>query len=327
MRSYPKKVVKRGSARYVRCAMSSSPKDRGRVVVIGNLDGVHRGHQAVLTRARAIAHEREPLSTVVLTFDPHPNEVLRGTAPPRLATLERRVELLRRHGADEVIVEPFTRELAAFSPERFASELLAERLSARAVVVGANFRFGARRAGDLDMLRDFGTKLGFEVTTADVAGDERGPFSSTRVRDAIARADLDEARSLLGRRHSISGVVEHGDQRGRTIGFPTANLGGVREMLPPHGVYAVFAGDRPAVMNLGLRPTVDGKGLRAEVHIFDFDGDLYGSALRVHLVKPIRDEKKFESFDALKAQIALDAEAARRALAGEVPGDGWIPSR
>lgn len=290
-------------------------------IVIGNLDGVHRGHQAVLRQARAIAAARD-LSTLALTFDPHPSQVLRGFTPPRLATVERRVELLERHGADRVVVEPFTHELAAFSPERFAKELLSERLGARAVIVGENFRFGARRAGDLEALRTLGNELGFEVAVTEVAGDERGPFSSTRVRDAIAVGDLDEATRLLRRRHSISGVVEGGDRRGRTIGFPTANVGGVVEVLPPHGVYAVFADDRPGVMNLGIRPTVDGTSLRVEVHLFDFDGDLYGTAMRVHLVKRLRDEKKFASLEELKAQIAIDAEAARAALAGLPPGDG-----
>ncbi|MBX3225323.1 MAG: bifunctional riboflavin kinase/FAD synthetase [Labilithrix sp.] len=290
-------------------------------VIIGNLDGVHRGHQAVLRQARALADARR-LTTLVLTFDPHPSQVLRGITPPRLATLERRVELLRRHGADEVVVEPFTPELAALTPSRFVKELLVERLGARAVVVGENFRFGAKRAGDLDALRGFGAELGFEVAAAEVAGDERGPFSSTRVRDAIGGGDLDEATRLLGRRHSISGVVEAGDRRGRTIGFPTANLGGVVEVLPPHGVYAVFAGDRPGVMNVGVRPTVDGTSLRVEVHLFDFDGDLYGQSMRVHLVSRIRDEKKFAGIDELRAQIALDAEAARRVLASARPGDG-----
>jgi riboflavin kinase/FMN adenylyltransferase len=290
-------------------------------VIIGNLDGVHRGHQAVIRQARAIADAKK-LTTVVLTFDPHPSAVLRGAAPPRLATLERRIELLHRHGADEVVVEPFTQELAALTPDRFAKELLVDRLGAKAVVVGENFRFGAQRAGDLEALRTFGEALGFELSAAEVAGDERGPFSSTRVRDAIAKGDLEEATRLLGRRHSISGVVEGGDRRGRTIGFPTANLGGVTEVLPPHGVYAVFTDDKPGVMNIGLRPTVDGKSLRIEVHLFDFDGDLYGQPMRVHLVGRIRDEKKFSGIDELKAQIAADAAAARKMLDGTKPGDG-----
>lgn len=291
------------------------------VVVIGNLDGVHRGHQAVLAQARAIA-DREGLATVVLTFDPHPNQVLRGWTPPRLTTLERRVELLRRHGADEVIVEPFTPALAALTPERFARELLAARLGAKAVVVGENFRFGARRAGDLDTLRALGAELGFDVAAADIARDERGPLSSTRVRDAVANGDLGEATRLLGRRHSLSGVVEGGDRRGRTIGFPTANVGGVLEVLPPYGVYACFAGDRPAVMNIGVRPTVDGKSLRVEVHLLDYDGDLYGQPMRVHLVERIREEKKLAGLDALKAQIARDVASAREILRAARPGDG-----
>lgn len=290
-------------------------------VVIGNLDGVHRGHQAVLAQARAVADARG-LATVVLTFDPHPSEVLRGRAPPRLATLERRVELLRRHGADEVIVEPFTRELASLTPERFATELLAARLGAKAVVVGDDFRFGARRAGDLAALRALGAALGFDVMAAEVARDERGPFSSTRVRAAIAGGDLDEASRLLGRRHSISGVVEAGDRRGRTIGFPTANLGGVVEVLPPHGVYAAFAGDRPAVMNLGVRPTVDGTSLRIEAHLLGWEGDLYGQPMRVHLVERIREERRFAGLGELRAQIARDADAARAILSIARPGDG-----
>lgn len=290
-------------------------------IVIGNLDGVHRGHQAVLAQARAIADARG-LSTVVLTFDPHPNQVLRGWTPPRLTTLQRRIELLRRHGADHVIVEPFTRELASVTPERFAKELLASRLGAKAVVVGENFRFGAQRAGDLDRLRALGAELGFEVAAAEVARDERGPLSSTRVRAAISNGDLEEAEALLGRRHSLSGVVEHGDRRGRTLGFPTANVGGVVEVLPPYGVYAVFADDRPAVMNLGVRPTVDGKSLRVEVFILDFDGDLYGKPMRVHLAGRIRGEEKFAGLGELKAQIASDVDAARAILSGLRPGDG-----
>lgn len=290
-------------------------------VIIGNFDGVHRGHQAVLEQASAIAGARG-LVTRVLTFDPHPSEVLHGTRPPRLATLDRRVELLRRHGADEVIVTPFTPELASFTPERFAKELLAERLGAKAVVVGENFRFGANRAGDLGALRDLGSTYGFDVAAAEVAGDERGPFSSTRVREAIARGELDEASRLLGRRHALAGVVEGGDRRGRTIGFPTANLGGVTEVLPPDGVYAVFAGERPGVMNLGLRPTVDGKSRRIEVHLLDFAGDLYGAPMRVHLVRRIRDEQRFSGLDELEAQIAADVADARRILAGRAPGDG-----
>lgn len=298
------------------------------VVVIGNLDGVHRGHQAVLRQARALADARGASAearVVVLTFDPHPAEVLHGKAKPRLATIERRIELCRANGADEVVVEPFTHELAALTPERFAAELLCARLHSSAVVVGEDFRFGARRAGDLRTLRELGASMGFEVVAAEVAGDERGPFSSTRVRDALAAGDLGEATHVLGRPHSISGVVEHGDERGRTIGFPTANLGAVTEVLPPYGVYAVHAEalstslTRPGVMNLGVRPTVDGTKLRIEVHLFDFEGDLYDQPMRVHLAQRIREERRFSGLDELRAQIARDAAAAREALVRSAP--------
>lgn len=286
---------------------------RGSAVVIGNFDGVHRGHQAVLRQARAIA-DAQGLACIVLTFDPHPREVLGGTARPPLTTLGRRVELLRAHGADDVAIQPFSLEFAAWSPERFARDLLSARLSARAVVVGENFRFGSKRAGDLPKLRELGAELGFTAVAAQVDGDDKGPFSSTRVRDAIASGDLAEATLVLGRPHSLSGKVEEGDRLGRTIGFPTANLGGVAELLPPHGVYAIRAADHGGVMNIGVRPTVGGSTLRIEAHLLDFDGDLYGLPLRVELVGRIRGEQKFAGLDALKAQIAKDVEAARAML-------------
>jgi riboflavin kinase/FMN adenylyltransferase len=285
------------------------------IVVIGNLEGIHRGHQAVLRQARALA-DRSSARVVVLTFDPHPAEVLHQKVKPRLCTVARRVELLRENGADEVVVEPFTLELAALTPEEFARNLLSARLHCSAVVVGENFRFGAHRAGDKTTLRDLGRQIGFEVVAAEIASDEKGPFSSTRVRNAIAAGDLAEATHVLGRPHSISGVVEHGDERGRTIGFPTANLGGVTEMLPPYGVYAVRADERPGVMNLGVRPTVDGTKLRIEVHLFDFNGDLYDQSMRVHLIERVREERKFAGLDELKAQIAKDADTARAILRG-----------
>jgi len=308
------------------------------VVVIGNFDGVHRGHQAVLRQARALADARG-LRCVVLTFDPHPSEVLGRGAPPRLTTLARRIELLREHGATDVAVEPFTMDLASWTPEQFADELLALRLGTRVVVVGSNFRFGNKRAGDFDALLALGAARGFEAVAAEVAGDDEGPFSSTRVRDAIAAGEVERAAHVLGRPHALIGVVEQGDARGRTIGFPTANLGQVGEMLPAHGVYAVRVtrkggegdggGSRSmaaaagqsatatglgGVMNIGVRPTVDGTSLRIEAHLFDFDGDLYGETLRVDLVARLRGEQKFAGLDELKAQIAKDAEAARKAL-------------
>jgi len=285
------------------------------VVVIGNFDGVHRGHQAVLAQARHIA-DAESYACVVLTFDPHPREVLSGgaVARPRLTSFPRKVELLRANGADQVAVEPFTLEFASWTPDRFARDLLSARLRARAVVVGENFRFGAKRAGDLPKLRELGAELGFVPVAAEVAGDAKGPFSSTRAREAIAAGDLDEAAAVLGRTHALSGTVVEGDRVGRTIGFPTANLEGVVELLPPHGVYAVRAGEHRGVTNIGVRPTVGGTKLRIETHLFDFDGDLYGTPMRIDLVARLRGEQKFAGLDELKAQIAKDVAAARAVL-------------
>lgn len=287
------------------------------VVVIGNFDGVHRGHQAVLRQARALA-DAQGNRCVVLTFHPHPSEVLGRGAPPRLTTLERRVELLKQHGATEVAVEPFTIELASWTPEHFAKELLARRLGTRAVVVGRNFRFGHKRSGDFDTLLELGASYGFEAVAAEVAGDAEGPFSSTRARDAIAAGEVERAANVLGRPHALTGVVQPGDARGRTIGFPTANLGDVKEMLPAYGVYAVRVrhggASHGGVMNVGVRPTVDGISLRIEAHLFDFDADLYGETLQVDLVTRLRGEQKFAGIDELRAQIAKDAEAARKAL-------------
>lgn len=287
------------------------------VVVIGNFDGVHLGHQAVLHQARALADARG-LRCLVLTFDPHPNEVLGRGTPPRLTTLDARVKLLLEHGAEEVVVEPFTTELASWSPAQFVSDLLVTRLGSRVVVVGQNFRFGHHRAGDFDTLRTLGAAHGVEAVAAEVAGDDEGPFSSTRVRDAIAAGEIERAAKVLGRPHALNGAVEHGDARGRTLGWPTANLGGVEEMLPAYGVYAVRvvrgATAHGGVMNIGVRPTVGGTALRIEAHLFDFDGDLYGEKLRALLVARLRGEQKFAGIDELRAQIVKDAEAARSAL-------------
>lgn len=296
--------------------------ERGAVVAIGNFDGVHLGHRAVLAQARALADERG-LACLVLTFDPHPSAVLGRTPKPVLTRLPERTRLLREAGADDVVVFPFSTEFSAWSPTRFAEELLVRRLGARVVVVGENFRFGQKRAGDFSMLGELGRALGFEAVAATVAGDGHGPYSSTRVRDALGRGDVEEASRVLGRPYTVRGIVETGDKVGRTIGFPTANLGGVATMLPAHGVYAVraFVDDsslvHPAVMNLGVRPTVGGTTLRVEVHLLDGAHDLYDKALRVDFVRHLRGERKFDGLPALKAQIAKDAADASAILSGE----------
>ncbi|MFO0762593.1 MAG: bifunctional riboflavin kinase/FAD synthetase [Byssovorax sp.] len=296
-----------------------------RIVAIGNFDGVHRGHQAVLADAARDARERG-LDAALLTFSPHPAVALGRSAPPVLTRLPRKLELFARAAPTVApLVERFDAAFAAQSPDAFAEEVLARRLGARVVVVGKNFRFGKDRAGDFDTLSRLGASLGFETRSHALLGDERGAWSSTRVREAIRTGDLDEATRMLGRPHMVSGLVVAGDQRGRTIGVPTANLGEVEEALPAHGVYAVLV-DREieggalalarGVANVGVRPTVTGGEARpnVEVHLFDFDGDLYGARLRVHLIARLRAEQRFSGLDALRAQIAKDAADARAIL-------------
>jgi riboflavin kinase/FMN adenylyltransferase len=300
-------------------------------LVIGNFDGVHRGHQAVLDQAVAIARVGQPLAVRALTFDPHPAQVVGVGAQPLLTSLEDRVELLGKAGVDRVYARRFDTAFASWSPQRFAEDLVAGLLRAKVVVVGENFRFGAKRTGDLALLRAIGRDLGFTVHVPDVASDGRGPFSSTRARDAVIAGDLGEARRVLGRPHAVTGVVVHGDARGRTIGFPTANLEEVAQLLPPNGVYAATVdrrGDRDGsyhwlargLANLGVRPTVGGDRRVLEVHLLDLSSDLYGARLRLHFVAKLREEKRFDSLDDLKSHIAQDVVQGRLLLEREGSG-------
>jgi len=309
------------------------------VLVIGNFDGVHKGHQAVVRQAVAEARAAG-LAACALTFHPHPGEVVGAGAPPLLTSMRDRAALLRSLGIERVYVRRFDRTFAAWSPERFAGELVAETLAARVVVVGQDFRFGAKRAGDLDRLRVLGDEHGFAVRVAGVASDAIGPYSSTRVRDALASGDLQAATAVLGRPHALSGVVVHGDARGRTLGFPTANLAHIVEMLPADGIYAVTverrdeegaaiplgggagvgaavsAAPRPqhGVMSIGVRPTIGTSHRTVEAYLLAFAGDLYDARLRVALIARLRDEKKFASLDELKVQIGRDAAEAQSVL-------------
>jgi riboflavin kinase / FMN adenylyltransferase len=310
----------------------ASLADRPCAAVVGNFDGVHRGHQAVLRQVAAEAQARG-LVSCVLTFDPHPAAVVGAGAPPLLTTMDRRAELMGALGIDRVYVRRFDAAFAAWSADRFVRELLDRGLRARVVVVGDNFRFGAKRSGDLVLLRTLGAALGFETRVHPVARDSRGAFSSTRAREAIAASDLDEACRVLGRPHELTGLVIRGDERGRRLGFPTANFDAVPEMLPPDGVYAVVVsevdehgqtgplasgppGSRRSVgvTNIGVRPTVattGGAKRIIETFVLDFAGDLYGRRLRLHLVARLREERKFGSLEDLKAQIARDVASAR----------------
>jgi riboflavin kinase/FMN adenylyltransferase len=299
------------------------------VVAIGNFDGVHLGHQAVIGEVAAQAEARG-IAACVLTFDPHPADVLGKGARTKLATVSRRVELLQRAGAERVFVRRFDRAFAAWAPGQFARELLAESLRAKLVMVGADFHFGANREGDRAMLRTLGEELGFEVAVHHIAGDAKGAFSSTRAREAILAGDLAEAAHVLGRKHAVSGVVAHGAKLGRTLGFPTANLADVPEALPPDGVYATLvdeiAPDGTAhalavgATSIGVRPSVDGaKGRTVEAYLLDFDRDLYGTTLRVHFVARLHEERKYPSLEVLKANIARDVDDVRALTAGLRP--------
>lgn len=294
------------------------------LVVIGNFDGVHRGHHALVSEAVSRAAQAG-LVPVVLTFDPHPARVVGRTPPPCLTPLPRKVRLLREIDPSvRVLVQHFDRAFADLTPEEFVDGLLVRDLDAAFVVVGQNFRFGKHRAGDLAALEGLAATRGIEVRAHDLVGDGGGRWSSTRARASLAEGDLDDVKFVLGRLHGLEGVVGRGQQRARTIGFPTANLEAVEEALPAWGVHAVrvFALEQPGaagtpigggVANIGVRPTVEA-GFAVEAHVFDFDGDLYGRRLRIDLVARLRGEERFRDFAALTAQIARDAARARAVL-------------
>ena len=294
------------------------------LVIIGNFDGVHRGHQAVLEAGAREARARG-LRPLVLTFHPHPAEVLKRSQQALLTTIERKIELIRRVDATLcVVVEPFTLELAALSATEFVERILVEQLGASVVIVGQNFRFGADRVGDLRLLCELGDRFGFQARAERLVGDEAGVFSSSRVRSALAEGSLECAEQMLGRPHALSGVVVHGDRRGRTLGIPTANLANVREVLPLRGVYACLVDQLEAgvgglsragaVVNLGVRPTFGSATSTVETHILDFQGDLYGARLRLHLLSRLRDELQFDGPEALREQIQQDVDGAVRVI-------------
>jgi riboflavin kinase / FMN adenylyltransferase len=290
----------------------------GAAVAIGNFDGVHLGHQALVRRARELAGDSR---TVALTFDPHPSTLLSPSGcPPMVCSLDRRIELLAEAGADTVVVEPFTRELAGRSPQAFIDDVVLGALRAKAIVVGYDFTYGAGRAGTTDALRAHGNRAGVEVDIVDAVKIDGEVASSSRVRAHLKDGDVGGAAKLLGRRWDVDGIVVHGAKRGRTIGVPTANITPEIALPLRAGIYAVTLGVeggpvQPAVASLGTNPTfVDGGGLVLEVHVLDFDGDLYGKRVRTAFAAHLRDEAKFDSVDALIAQIKLDVQAARDVL-------------
>lgn len=288
------------------------------VVAIGNFDGVHLGHRALLAELFAAAERLEAVPTVY-TFNPAPTAVV---APqrhqPRLQTLEARLERLRALGVARVEVETFTAEFAAIPAETFVRRVLVERLGAKALVVGYDFRFGNMRAGDAAFIRRIAPELELLEVPAVHSGGEA--VSSSRIRTLVARGQVEAAAVLLGQPWSLSGPVVHGHARGRTIGFPTANVAQQEELQPATGVYAVRVGladgrTLDGVANIGTRPTLGGGARSNEVHLFHFEGDLYGQSLTVSLISRLRDEQRFASVPELVDQIRRDAEAARLILA------------
>ena len=304
-------------------SLSEVPEEIGRTaVVIGNFDGVHLGHQHVVRRGREIA-DQHGLTLVAVTFAPHPMAVLRPEhAPVMLTTLEQRAELLGEAGADAVLALPFDRDMASWSPDEFAERVLGSCLHAAQVVVGANFRYGCKAAGDVGCLTDYGSAHDFAVEGIPLDG---GPqvWSSTYVRTCLASGDVAGAAEALGRPYAIRGVVVKGDQRGRELGFPTANVPATDERaVPPDGVYAGWltrrdSGERfPAAISVGTNPTFDGVvGRRIESYVLDrTDLDLYGVEVEVEFVEHLRGMVAFDSIDSLIEQMHGDVERTRALL-------------
>ena len=291
---------------------------RGAVAVLGNLDGVHRGHRVLIDAASALA-EREGAPLAAVTFEPHPRRAFDPDAPPfLLTTLEQKADLLAEAGCAHVFALPFGPPLAGLSPDAFVWDVLADTLGLRGVVVGNDFRFGAKRAGDAPGLIALAGAVGMTAEAVSVAGGAQ-KWSSTTARQALRDGDPQAAASVLGRPFAVRGTVIEGRRLARTMDFPTANLDLGPYVRPAYGVYAVTArlpGGQSAggVANIGVRPTVDGETERLEAHLFDWSGDLYGAEVEVALQAFIRPERPFDGIDALRAQIASDADAARAIL-------------
>ncbi|HEY7045919.1 MAG TPA: bifunctional riboflavin kinase/FAD synthetase [Jatrophihabitantaceae bacterium] len=304
------------------------PTDWGRcVVTIGVFDGVHRGHATIIGKAVDAARE-QGLRSVLLTFVPHPSEVVRpGTHPPVLTTLVRRAELVEQLGVDVFCALPFTREFSQLSPAEFAHEALVARLHAAVVIVGENFRFGHKAAGDVATLAELGRTFGFSAHGVSLLAEGETPLSATYVRSCVQAGDMEAATEALGRPHRVDGIVERGDERGRTLGFPTANLRTDQwAAVPADGVYAgrVYRLDEwgrtvgrlgGAAISVGTNPTFEVRQRRVEAYVLDFEGDLYGDGLGVEFAHRLRGMERFDSVEALVAQMRDDVKQTRAWLA------------
>lgn len=292
---------------------------RGASAAIGNFDGVHRGHQVLIEDARA---QGCPLG--VVTFEPHPRRLFQPDAPPfRLTTEAEKARLLNALGVDFMYVLPFDRALSSMAAVAFVDDVLCAGLGLRHLVCGADFRFGKGRTGDATLLRQRGAASSMGVTIHDLIGDESGEFASTALRELVAEGRCEEAAAQLGRWHTVSGPVVKGDQRGRDLGYPTANLDFGEQLIPRYGIYAAWVdvhdgphkGRHAGVVSTGERPTFGVNAPNFEVHLFDFSGDLYGAEISVGLVRFLRDEMAYTGVDTLIAQMDRDSEDARAVLA------------
>ncbi len=301
------------------------PDVEGTVLTVGTFDGVHRGHQDVLARLAARARERG-LRSLLVTFEPHPLEVVNpDAAPPLLTPGREKIAALAESGVDYVAVVPFTRALASYEASQFVDLVLRDRLRMRELFIGHDHGFGRGRAGDVRVLQELGAERGFDVDVVEpVSAPDGHPVSSTGIRRAVAGGDLQRAALALGRPYTATGSVVHGEKRGRLLGFPTLNvaLPSPRKLLPPEGVYAVRVfsptGAYGGMLNLGPRPTFGDATRSLEAHLFDVEGDWYGQTVQVEFAVRLRDTRRFDGVEALTAQLMRDAQHARRALAGGV---------
>ena len=296
-------------------------RHRNCAATIGNFDGVHLGHQAIIKQLKTVARSQN-LPAVLVTFEPHPQEFfMPGKAPARLMRLREKIACMQEYGIDRMVALRFDQKLAAMPAENFVKEILVQKLDIKRLIVGDDFRFGNNRQGDIAQLREFGKIYGFAVdgtVTCEVDGRR---ISSSRVRETLGRGDMDEAVRLLGRPYTIAGRVVHGAKRGRSLGYPTININLHRLRSPVSGIFAskVYGlGQKPvqAVTSIGTRPMFDGGNVNLEAHLLDFDREAYGAYVRVELLKQLRLEQMFDTIESLKEQIEKDIAATREFFAG-----------
>lgn len=302
----------------LRDPLGNDDPPRGAVLSIGNFDGVHRGHQAVLTHVVERAHALDT-GALAMTFDPHPIKLLRpADAPLLVTTLEQRLALIARTGIETCLLVPFTHRVARMTAESFVRDVLVQRLAVQEVYIGKNFRFGADRGGDVDLLTRLGAELGFRAASSPIVEHAGGVVSSTRVRQSVADGNVEEAGGLLDRAVFIDGRVLEGKRLGRTLGFPTLNIEVENELKPDRGVYVTavhipsFNRTFPAVTNIGVRPTIYQNSMTTiESHLLDFTADVYQERVRLFFLQRLREERTFDSTTQLMTQIRLDVEASR----------------